>query len=144
MVCSCLVSTYSATCPIGWLAYGVEVLTGDPPMSVGSRPSEWRHVVTLLRFEPCGVTRLCNALRPQGRHTGVVAPVSAIRRPSTVHGLGSAGLSSPPVARLAKSWWSSFEMLASRGLRLASDAYLPPPLCTPFLFCCLLLPCIPL
>ena len=35
-----------------------------------------------------GVASACVALRPQGRHTVVVAPVSAIGRPLIVLGLG--------------------------------------------------------
>jgi hypothetical protein len=45
----------------------------------------------------CGVMRFCIALRQRGRHTGVVAPVSTIRRPSSLLGLGSAGLRRLPL-----------------------------------------------
>ena len=59
LLCSCLVSTFSSTEPNGLLAFGVEILTGDPPPAASRC---WRHGVSVGSVLPTSPSHSVSSL----------------------------------------------------------------------------------
>jgi hypothetical protein len=93
------VSMYSTTCSLGPLSFGFLLLAGDPHLEVGLIPQGG--VLVMAWLGSC-LWRFCVALRQWGRHTCVVAPVSAIY-PTPFNSAWSRFFRSFVVGRLANS-----------------------------------------